>query len=137
MEFRLKVCLCLDSLPQWPRICWYLLLGRTLRTSEMVTDPVAWWLLLADLWQVYAVSCFFGLLQRLLNGNLAIWQWALACCLRKWLLGPRIAVEMREAALDELCVGFGTCILEDETATRMYPELLWIAQVFADTNGRH
>ena len=121
MEFRRKVCLCLDSLPQWPRICWYLLLGRTLRMSETVTDHIAWWLLLVDLWQVYAVSCFFGLLQRLLNSKWVNWQWALACCLRKWLLGPRIAMEMREAALDELCEAVGSCILEDEHILAVYP----------------
>ena len=103
--------------------------------SETVTDPVAWCLLLADLWQVYAVSCFIGLLQRLLNGNLANWQWALARCLRKWLLRPRLAVEMREEALNELCVAFGTCLLADETALGIYPALRWVAQVFAGTES--
>ena len=39
---------------------------------------------------------------------------------------------MREAALDELCVAFGKCILVDEHAPGMYPELLWAAHVLAD-----
>ena len=99
--------------------------------SETVTDHIAWWLLLSDLWQVYAVSCFFGLLRRLLHGKVANWQWALARCLRKWLLGPRLAIEMREAALDELCIAVGTCILADERLLVVYPASRQVAMVLA------
>ena len=39
-------------------------------------------------------------------------------------------MEMREAALDELCVTYGTCLLAYQEALASFPVLEFCAQVF-------
>ena len=75
----------------------------------------AWSLLLADVWMGLYHWPFAPLLAR--------GQWALARCLRCWLLAPRLPVEMREEALDGLCVAFGTSLLADQEALARFPVL--------------
>ena len=98
--------------------------------SEQVTDGVAWCLLLADIWQVYWVLCLMGLYHWPFAPLLGRCQWALSRCLRAWLLGPRLPVEIREEGLDGLCVAFGTCLLADQEALARVPVLEFCSQVF-------
>ena len=130
MEFRRKVCELIDGLVPWERDLAYLLCKRTLCMSEQVTDSVAWCLLLADMWQLYCFLCFTGLCNWPFRPICARSQWALAKCLRCWLLGPRLPVEMRDEALDGLCVAIGTCLLADQEALASFPVLEFCARVF-------
>ena len=82
MEFRRKMCELFDGFVSDDRCFAYFLFRRILCMSEQVTDGIAWFLLLADFWQVYWVLCLLGLFHWPHAPLLGRGQWALARCLR-------------------------------------------------------
>ena len=135
MEFRRKICELFDGFVLGDHCFAYFLFRRILCMSEQVTDGIAWFLLLADFWQVYWVLCLLGLFHWPHAPLLGRGQWALARCLRGWLLGPPLPVEMREAALDGLCVALGTCLLADQEALAGFPVLEFYVRVLCGRDG--